>query len=114
MNTIGGNAQTTTKTMQATRRIGERKVHSPIAIYRFRLSAGHSISRTELFKLWSTACRSRDVSVTRMDSASGFGERGHTYSLWGPAPLRCPDIEKRIRDSLVAALPKAVIVLINL
>ena len=97
------------------RRVGVRAVrHSPVAIYQFRLTAGHGISRTELFKLWSAACQSRDVSVTRVDSASGFRESGHTYSLWGPAQLRCPENEKRIRDSLVAALPRAVIVLMNL
>lgn len=87
---------------------------TPVALYRFRLASGHSIGRSELFNLWSAACRSRDVSVTRVDSTSGFGESGHTYSLWGSAQMRGPEIEKRIRDSLVAALPKATIVLTHL
>lgn len=85
-----------------------------IALHRFRLTAGHSISRTQLFNLWAAACRSRDVSVTRVESGSGFGESGHTYSVWGSAQMRGPEIEQRLRDSLVAALPKATIVLTTL
>lgn len=101
--------------MKQTRQIGKRiRTPSPIAIFRFRLPAGQSISRANLFNLWSAACQTREVSVTRVDSASGFGESGHTYSLWGPSQLRCPEIERRLRDSLVAALPKAIIVLMNL
>ena len=87
---------------------------TPVALYRFRLSSGYSIGKSELLNLWSAACRSREVAVTRVESASGFGEKGHTYSLWGSAQMRGPEIERRIRDSLVAALPKATIVLTHL
>lgn len=87
---------------------------TPVALFRFRLASGHSISRSDLLKLWSAACRAREVAVTRVESASGFGETGHTYSLWGSAQMRGPEIEKRIRDSLVAALPNAQIVLTHL
>jgi hypothetical protein len=87
---------------------------TPIAIFRFRLASGHSIGRSELFKLWSAACRSPAVSVTRVESPSGFGERGHTYSLWGSAQMGSPEIERRMRDSLAAALPKATIILTHL
>ncbi|MEP6484007.1 MAG: hypothetical protein ABJB01_06125 [Rudaea sp.] len=85
-----------------------------LAIFRFRLSVGHSIGRVELKKLWAAACRSDDVSVSRVESASGFGEMGHTYSLQGPA--RMPDgaeIEQRIRSALNTLRPKATIVLIR-
>jgi len=89
-------------------------VPTPIALYRFRLASGHSISRTQLLNLWAAACRSRDVSVTRVESGARFGESCHTYSVWGSAQMRAPEIEQRLRDSLVAALPKATIVLTNL
>ena len=87
---------------------------TPIALYRFRLSSGHSIGRAQLLAFWSAACGSRDVAVTRVESGSGFGESGHTYSLWGSARMRGSEIERRIRELLVAALPKASIVLTNL
>lgn len=111
----GGSPRGEGEAAKHTRQIGKRaRTPSPIAIFRFRLPAGQSISRTQLFNLWSAACQTREVSVTRVESASGFGESGHTYSLWGPAQLRCPEVERRLRDSLVAALPKAIIVLTNL
>jgi len=84
----------------------------PAALFHFRLSGGHSIGRAELLKLWSAACRSGDVAVSRVESASGFGQTGHTYSLFGPnKSLNLLDTETRMRDALAFALPKATFVL---
>ena len=82
------------------------------AIYRFRLGANYSIGRSELLRLWAAACRSDDVSVTRIESTFGHAEKGYIYSLQGPPKV--PDsaeIRQRISASLTAALPKASIVI---
>ena len=85
---------------------------NPAALFRFRLSGGHSIGRVELLKLWAAACRSREVAVSRVESGAGFGQLGHTYSLFGPARMGdLFDVEHRLRDSLTSALPKATFVL---
>ena len=84
----------------------------PAVVFRFRLSGGQSIGPKELRRLWAAACGSEDVSVSRVVSAWGCGDVGYTYSLCGPARVvTSPEIEKRTRESLVAALPKANIVL---
>jgi len=87
---------------------------TPVALFRFRLSGGQSIGAVELRRLWSAACRSDNVSVSRVAQSSN-GEAGYMYSLCGPP--RLPDgseIEKRLRQSLTTALPKATIVLIRM
>lgn len=87
---------------------------TPVALYRFRLSSGHSIGAVELRRLWAAACRNNNVTVSRI-SNSGYGDAGHVYSLFGPP--RMPDgieIEKRLRTSLITALPKATIMLIRM
>ena len=87
---------------------------TPVALYRFRLSGRHSIGAVELRRLWAAACRNDNVTVSRMSNA-GYGDAGHVYSLCGPP--RMPDgleIEKRLRESLIAALPRATIMLIRM
>ncbi len=83
-----------------------------LAIYRFRLGAKHSIGRKELLRLWAAACRSEDVTVTRVESTFGHDETGYIYSLQGPPKVPdSPEIRQRITASLTAALPKASIVI---
>jgi hypothetical protein len=84
-----------------------------VALFRFRLRAGQSIGAVELRRLWSAACRSNDVSVRRVaDSVNGTG--GYTYSLCGPPRMPVDlETEKRLRQSLATALPKATIVLVR-
>ena len=84
---------------------------NPVALFHFRLSADHGIGRIALLRLWSQACRSKEVAVNRVESGSGCG-KVHTYSLFGPAKnLDVQDTENRMRDSLSKALPKATFVL---
>lgn len=84
---------------------------NPVALLHFRLNAAQGIGRVELLRLWSQACRSTDVAVSRAESGQGHG-RTHTYSLFGPARnLDIQDVENRIQDSLMKALPKATFVL---
>jgi len=85
-----------------------------VALFRFRLSGGRSIGRAELFNLWAAACRSREVAVSRVESAAGYGQTGHLYSLFGPArSIDLGDVEARMRNSLSAALPQASFVLMR-
>ena len=87
---------------------------TPVALYRFRLTGGQSIGAIELRRLWAAACRNDNVSVSRVAEAS-HGEGSHVYSLLGPPRLPdCNEIEKRLRQSLMTALPKATIVLIRM
>lgn len=87
-----------------------------VAIFRFRLSGGHSIGRAALQTIWSAACRSNDVSVGRENSGPAvYGEPSHIYSLYGPPRMpNGSDIERRLHDSLAAALPKATIAITRL
>lgn len=89
-------------------------MNTDLAVYGFRLGASHGIGRQELLQLWAAACGSPAVAVSRVESSSGFGERGHTYRLWGSAKMRAPAVERRIRDALGKALPNATIVLVKL
>ena len=84
----------------------------PAALFHFRLSGGHSIGRSKLLRMWSAACGSKDVAVSRVESGNSNGQTAHTYSLFGPAKdLSIYDIEVRMRDALTLALPKATFVL---
>lgn len=84
---------------------------NPVVLFHFRLDASRGIGRTELLKLWSAACRSNDVAVSRVESSGGF-RKTHTYSLLGPPKnVNIEDAENRMHDSLSAALPKATFVL---
>jgi hypothetical protein len=83
----------------------------PVALFHFRLGANHGIGRVQLLHLWSAACRSNEVAVSRVESGSGHGKM-HTYSLLGPPKnLNIQEVEDRTRDSLTRALPKATFVL---
>jgi hypothetical protein len=82
-----------------------------VALFHFRLDTHHGIGRRELLKLWSEACRSDEVDVSRVESA-GSSRKTHTYSLLGSAKnVNIQDAENRIHDSLLKALPKATFVL---
>ena len=84
----------------------------PAALFHFRLSGGHGIGRRELLKLWSVACCSSDVAVSRAESRGVLGPTAHTYSLFGPTKnLDVFSVERRMREALEQALPKATIVL---
>jgi len=84
---------------------------NPVALFHFRLDASHGIGRRDLLKLWSAACGSNDVAVSRVESGGGYC-RAHTYSLLGPArSVNIEDAENRMHDSLSTALPKATFVL---
>ena len=85
---------------------------NPAAMFNFRLSGGRGIGRIELLKLWSAACHSNDVAVSRVESGGATGESAHTYSLFGPVKqLNIYEVETRMRESLMAALPTATFVL---
>jgi hypothetical protein len=72
-----------------------------IALFRFRLSEGQSIGPAALRKLWSTACGSNDVKVSRVASGPGYGAQSHTYSLCAPAKTaNLATVEVRLRRLL--------------
>ena len=82
-----------------------------IPLLRFRLSGGHSIGHAELLKLWSAACYSTTVSVSRAEFGGSALQAGHVYSLLGPARIEdIHAVERRIRELLQTALPKATFV----
>ena len=84
---------------------------NPVALFHFRLGASHGIGRVQLLSLWSAACQSKEVAVSRAESGSGHGKT-HTYSLLGPPKnLNIQEVENRLHDSLVRALPKTRLVL---
>lgn len=84
---------------------------NPVALFHFRLGASDGIGRIQLLNLWSAACESKEVAVSREESGSGHGKT-HTYSLLGPSKnLNITEVEHRLHDSLVRALPKARLVL---
>jgi hypothetical protein len=72
-----------------------------IALFRFRLSDGQSIGPSALRKLWSNACGTDDVKVSRVASGPGYGAQSHTYSLCAPAKtINLAHIEVRLRRLL--------------
>jgi len=72
-----------------------------IALFRFRLSEGQSIGPIALRKLWSTACGTSDVKVSRAASGPGYGAQSHTYSLCAPPKtVNLAAIEVRLRRLL--------------
>jgi hypothetical protein len=90
----------------------EHSMIHPAALFHFRLSGGRGIGRRELLTLWSAACRSDDVAVSRVESGSALGAVAHTYSLFGPnRSLDIQDVETRMRAALEKTLPRATIVL---
>ena len=70
-----------------------------ITLFQFRLSNGQSIGPAVLRRLWSQACSSDDVTVSR--HSRPFDAQGHTYSLCGPArTANLAGIEERLRRLL--------------
>ena len=83
-----------------------------IVLFRFRLSDGQSIGPAALQKLWSLACGSNDVKVSRAASGPGYGTESHTYSLCGsPKTANMPNIEAHLRRLLVEKALTATITL---
>jgi hypothetical protein len=68
-------------------------------LFHLRLNKGQSIGPSALRKLWSTACGSDDVSVSRTTYGSDYGGAGNTYSLYGPPGIaNLQGIETRLRQ----------------
>jgi len=83
-----------------------------IALFRFRLSQGQSIGPLALRKLWSNACGSDDVKVSRSASGPGYGTQSHTYSLCAPAKtVNLANIEVRLRRLLAETALTATLTL---
>jgi hypothetical protein len=86
-----------------------------IPLFQFRLSSGQSIGPQALRRLWSTACRTEDVTVSREIRKVGYGRQGHVYSLCGsPKMPDLPDIEVRLRNLLQANASSATVTLTRL
>jgi hypothetical protein len=85
-----------------------------VPLFRFRLSNGQSIGPLALRRLWSSACGSDDINVTRETRDAGHGTQSHTYSLCGPAKIaNLPTIEARLRRLLDEMALTATITLTN-
>jgi len=79
----------------------ERPVDKHVPLFKVRLIAGQSIGPQSLRSLWSKACGSNDVSVSRQAVRGGPAEKPN-YLLHGRADTAdLPAIEKRLR-ALVA------------
>jgi len=86
-----------------------------VAMFRFRLADSQTIGPSELRRLWAEACGTENVSVTRVESGSGYGERGHIYSLWASRHQRdIRLIELEIERLLRGLLPAVTIKLTHL
>jgi hypothetical protein len=86
-----------------------------VVMFRFRLSDRQTIGPAALRELWSAACCSNDVKVSRVASGASYGDRGYAYSLW--AAPNTPDlriVETRLQRLLVETMPTATIKLTNL
>ncbi len=69
-----------------------------VPLFKLRLNAGQSIGPRSLRSLWSKACGSSDVSVTRQTFRTGPTEKP-SYLLHGPAGMAdLVTIEQRLRD----------------
>lgn len=86
-----------------------------VAMFRFRLSNGLTIGPKTLRRLWSMACCSNNVSVTRMISGPGYGDQGHVYSLWAVSSVRdLRWVETEMERLLRSCMPTATIKLVCL
>lgn len=71
-------------------------MHEHVPLFKFNLGNGQSIGPSALRTLWSRACESRDVSVSRQAARTG-GTR-NTYLLHASPRLKdLPSIEARLR-----------------
>ena len=86
-----------------------------IPLFQFRLSSGQSIGPRALRRLWSTACSSEDVTVSREVRKVGYGRQGHVYSLCGPARMAdIANVEARLRSLLQENASSATVTLTRL
>ena len=86
-----------------------------VVVFRFRLSDKQTIGPAALRELWSAACRSDDVKVSRVPSGAGYGDRGYAYSLWAaPNTSDLRIVETRLQQLLRETMPTATIKLTNL
>lgn len=68
-----------------------------VALFRFKLNSGQSVGPVALRALWSRACESNDVSVSRQASRFGGGTQT-SYLLHGPANIAdLRNVEQRLR-----------------
>jgi hypothetical protein len=78
-------------------------------LFLFRLSGGQSIGPSALRRLWSTACGTDDVQVTRETRETANSAPIHTYTLCGPASANVLNIESRLRRLFAEAALTATI-----
>lgn len=74
-----------------------------VPLFLFRLSNGQSIGPSALRRLWSSACGTDDVTVSRETRETGINAPVHTYTLCGPASTNLSNIEGRLRRLLADA-----------
>jgi hypothetical protein len=74
-----------------------------VPLFLFRLTSGQSIGPSALRRLWSTACGTDDVTVSRETRETGASTPIHTYTLCGPASTNVSNIEGRLRRLLAEA-----------
>lgn len=71
-----------------------------VALFKFQLGNGRGIGPDALRSLWSRACGSTDISVSRQTHRNGFGARD-TYLLHGSPRLKdLAIVEARLRHLL--------------
>lgn len=80
-----------------------------VPLFLFRLSNGQSIGPAALRRLWSNACGTEDVVVSRQTRDSGHGAPIHTYTLSGPTNVNVLNIEGRLRQLFADAALTATI-----
>jgi len=80
-----------------------------IPLFSFRLIDGQSIGPNALRTLWSTACGTDDVAVSRKTREAANSAPIHTYTLCGPASANVSNIETRLRRLLAEAVLTATI-----
>ena len=72
-------------------------MHGHVALFKFNLSSGQSIGPVALRSLWSRACESADISVSRQTYRNGAGTK-NTYLLHASPRLKdLPLVETRLR-----------------
>ena len=113
---LGRVASVRTQGLSAYSQIDREGLHDMdhhIALFSFRLTAAQSIGPNSLRRLWSSACESDNVKVSRV--SHGKGGSAHTYSLCAsPRIANLAAIEMRLRRLLEETLPSAVNTLVCL
>jgi len=82
-----------------------------VTLFRVMLRNGQSIGPIALRRLWSTACGSDDVTVSREAREVAFGAaQSHSYSLCGsPKTANLQHVEARLRRMLAEMALSATI-----